>query len=397
MAATTTTVYSLPIDIIRYISRYDLISVNRLLNTSKQFSDVKRECYIWALNRNTSIHFLKDVEFRHKVCVGIANPKMQLSIKLSGGISDSVYQFVTKIDDVFLKNVASAIITEYHYTETITGLNNMDTFQFIDSGKLKLIDGIKNIKHVLVKYTQVTTVKNIDNVDFKNIKTLNVSFCKKLSDLSAIYGSQLQKIDISHCESVQNTDGLLNIPTVIMNYCNNLTDVSGLRNSRDIYLCNCKNLKNVSSLKKANLLKLSNNANLSDVSALGNIPYLVLSNCELIRDVSALGNHTLLDLSYCSGIMNVDSLKNVKKLDLKKTNIRDVNGLVNVQYLNIDNCKNITNIDNLTSLKKISMLDCDKIEDLSMFANSATKIIRYWIPTDYYDPNTSTITKLSLN
>ena len=98
--------------------------------------------------------------------------------------------------------------------------------------------------------------ESFNTLIFKNIHTLNLRICKKLTDVSA----------------------LGNVHTLNLSYCENITDVSALGNVHTLSLRGCENI--------------------SDVSALGNVHTLKLDHCDKITDVSALKNVHTLSLPY---------------------------------------------------------------------------------------------------
>jgi len=73
--------YILPVEIYRQIQSYT--NINALLNSSKQFKRDKYEVYYWKLNKEYSLKYYNDMDFRGTINNLVYKTKYQLSLDLS--------------------------------------------------------------------------------------------------------------------------------------------------------------------------------------------------------------------------------------------------------------------------------------------------------------------------
>jgi len=87
-----------------------------------------------------------------------------------------------------------------------------------------------------------------------------------------------------------------------LSYCRDLVDVSALGGVRMLFLDECIGITDVSALGNVKKLYLRWCTGITDVSALGRIKILILAKCTGITDVSMLGDVKHLYLYGCTGI-----------------------------------------------------------------------------------------------
>ena len=303
----------------------------------------------------------------------------------------------------------------YNNTEDCININSFISLEYCTA--ITDFGSLKGIMHIDLSGCEQIT--NADLVHFSDTKTLNLSGCHLISDVSML--SHLNGLNISKCPYIEDVSNLSKLHTLKLHCCR-ITDVSALGKLDNLDLSCCYNLTDVSALGNVINLDLSCCYNLTDVSALGNVIDLNLKSCDNITDVSALGKVIKLDLSNCDNITDVSDLINVENLNLSACgnitdipcfntiilnlsccSITDFSRLINVKelslrhcmqitnhhlqffvnkrFLDLTGCKNITNVDIL--LDNVKVLDlslCTGITDLSPFADDGIKTLnRYYI------------------
>ena len=149
------------------------------------------------------------------------------------------------------------------------------------------------------------------------LQTLNLSWCEQVSDLSVLAGlTALQTLDLSGCPQVSDLSalvGLTALQTLNLSWCEQVSDLSalaGLTALQTLNLVRCEQLSDVSALAGLTALQtldLVRCEQLSDVSALAGLTALQtldLSGCPQVSDLSALAGLTVLwelELRFMSG------------------------------------------------------------------------------------------------
>ena len=251
----------------------------------------------------------------------------------------------------------------YSNTEDCININSFINLKYCTA--ITDFSSLKGIMHVdLSGCKQIT---NADLVHFSDTKTLNLSGCRLISDVSML--SHLNGLDISKCRYIEDVRPLSKLHTLILHCCP-ITDVSALGYVDNLDLSWCYNLTDVSALGNVKNLNLSGCPNLTDVSALGNVIDLNLNSCDNITDVSALGKVRKLNLSSCDNITDVSALINVENLNLSACkNITDI-PCFNAKILDLSCCE-ITDFSKLINVKELSLCHCMQItdKDLQFFVN----------------------------
>ena len=251
----------------------------------------------------------------------------------------------------------------YDNTEDCININSFISLKYCTA--ITDFSSLKGIMHVDLSGCEQIT--NADLVHFSDTKTLNLSGCRLISDVSML--SHLNGLDISKCRYIEDLSSLSKLHTLKLHCCR-ITDVSALGKLNNLDLSCCYNLTDVSALGNVIKLNLSCCYNLTDVSALGNVKNLNLSSCDSLIDVSALGNVIKLNLSSCDNITDVSALINVENLNLSACgNITDI-PCFNAKILDLSCCK-ITDFSKLINVKELSLCHCMQItdKDLQFFVN----------------------------
>lgn len=263
----------------------------------------------------------------------------------------------------------------YNNTEDCININSFISLEYCTA--ITDFSSLKGIMHInLSGCAQIT---NADLIHLSDTKTLNLSDCHLITDVSML--SHLDGLDISKCPYIEDVSPLLKLHTLKLHCCR-ITDVSALGKLNNLDLSCCDYITDVSALGKVGKLDLSNCDNITDVSDLINVENLNLSACGNITDIPYF-NARILDLSCCR-ITDFSRLINVKELSLRHCMQITNNHLqffVNKRFLDLTGCKNITNVDIL--LDNVKVLDlswCIGITDVSPFADDGIITLnRYYI------------------
>ena len=122
--------------------------------------------------------------------------------------------------------------------------------------------------------------------------------------------------DVSRRESLRNNDlkYFRDLHTLNMGWCRGVSDVSALGALHTLNMYACDGVTNVSALGSLHTLNMWRCWRVTDVSALGGLHTLVVAECYKVTDVSALGGLHTLGMYGCTGITDVSALGGVIKL-----------------------------------------------------------------------------------
>ena len=219
------------------------------------------------------------------------NKKNSILFKIISTIQYSILEYftITDIKKLYILN-----------TEFTHSVKDIIKYKIIDINKLLLSSGIKYINREYIKTLFFSYKINFDRNFSKRF--YHNSFLQKI--LFSLIDDEFDKYTFSIDLSWSNIK--------------NLNPLSRLKNIDTLDLSWCKALSDLNALKNMNINKVELVAceNIIDVSPLLNVNNLILRFCDSIVDVSSLGNVTKLDLSYCTGIKDVSSLGNVSSLNL---------------------------------------------------------------------------------
>jgi len=185
-------------------------------------------------------------------------------------------------------------------TEFTPYIKDIIKYKIIEIDKLLVYNGIKYIDNEYIKSLFFSYKINFDRNFSKRF--YHNTFLQKI--LFSLIDDEFDKytfsLDLSwsNIKDLNPLSRLKNIDTLDLSWCKVLSDLNA-----------CKNIN-------INKVKLNGCKNIINISPLLNVNNLILCFCDSITDVSSLGNVTILDLSYCTGITDVNSLKNVSSLNL---------------------------------------------------------------------------------
>jgi len=220
---------------------------------------------------------------------------------------------MNKKNSILLKIVSTIYYPILKYF-TITDIKklylvNKEFIPYIkDIIKYKIIDIHKLLVHNDIKYIDNDAIKSL----FFSYK---INFNRDLS--KRFYNNNIfRKILLSLIDD--EFDKYIFSLNLSWSNIKDLKPLSRLKNIDTLDLSWCKALSDLNALKNMNINKVELIAceNIIDVSPLLNVNILILRFCDNISDVSSLGNVTILDLSYCTGIKDISSLKNISSLNL---------------------------------------------------------------------------------
>ena len=146
---------------------FDIISnytnLNIILNVSKQFKEYKKQYYIYNFNKEISLLYYNDINFKNKINSSVLYSNKQIKLNL--------YQ--------------CQIITDVSVLDNVHTLN---------------LYGCKNI---------------IDVSTLGNVNTLNLSYCNKITDISAL--GNVHTLNLS-CTNIIDVSALGNVYTLNLNH-----------------------------------------------------------------------------------------------------------------------------------------------------------------------------------
>ncbi|CBH14837.1 leucine-rich repeat protein (LRRP, pseudogene),putative [Trypanosoma brucei gambiense DAL972] len=234
---------------------------------------------------------------------------------------------------------------------------------------------------------KMTNMSHISSLEALN--ELNLSDCFEINaGWEAL--EKLQQLHVAILSNTHITDGDIshfskckNLVTLDLSFCDKLLDVTALSNIttlEDLNLSNCSKIrKGLSVLGELPRLRVLNVKGVlledSVIGSLGNgksFAKLSLENCKGFGDVKPLSNLVTLEelnLHYCdkvtSGMGTLGSLPQLRVLDLGRTQA-DNNSLENIctssiplVLLNLSHCKKITSISTIASLTALEELNID--------------------------------------
>ena len=229
---------------------------------------------------------------------------------------------------------------------------------------------------------------NISDVhELKNIRTLNLSGCKNITDVSML--GNVYDLDLSYT-NVFDVSMLGRVHKLDLSN-TKVKDVSMLGNVYDLNLYGCviaegldmlinvhklnlsyMNIDKIGMFKNIHDLNLTGHTYFEDLHTLKSVHTLTLKN-SIINDFNMLGDNYKLDLSG-SNVIDVSNLSNVHTLDLSSTQVKDVSMLGRVHTLNLryTPVKNVSNLGNVHTLD----LSSTRVEDVSMLGRVHTLILR---------------------
>jgi hypothetical protein len=218
----------------------------KLITSMKFFSEVKFRTRKIHLTEVEATEFLENPEYHQLILSKIANPVIQLCIKLTG----------------FPEEASSC-----------------DVLSSTPMQRLEIL---------LERPNQIYMMKV--QPEFADTAVWEC-FLKDKRDIS-----------ISNAIFATSFPHLLNTQSLNIHRNHRLADVGSLSHMKKVFLCNCGILSNVSCLKSVEHLQINACQSIVDVSALGNVHRLELIACSRITDVSALINSSYLILSGCAGL-----------------------------------------------------------------------------------------------
>jgi hypothetical protein len=332
----------IPIDVIHYIRQYiNYKEWHQFLHTSKCLDHLKRQTLYMSLTSNHSFLYMTDTAFREEVRALVANPFYQLKITISFTSSPLVY-------------------------DGLSNLHTLSFFVYLGSIDLSHLSSINYLQcrecHTLENATSVfRSSSNIHNVDFSYSRQINDSYFVSLLEEEKREAKEKEKVEwkravkslnLSNCFQIKDISAFQGLQKLVLQNCDLISDVSSLSETEYVDLTNCYRITNVSALSRCQTLVLDGCLGVKDVNMLGNVHHLSLKNCYGIYDVSGLGNKNYhVDLTNCRNIEDISSFKDVAKLV-------------------IDGCSKIKEVNHLRKVTSLSMKGCSLVEDINLLISS---------------------------
>ena len=179
-------------DLTGFIQKF--IDIKNLLDTSKKFNNIKKNIYLWKLNRMYSYKYYYDNIFRNKI-----------------------HDKITNIKQIYKLDFTNSDISD--------------------------VSIIKNT-HILILYG-CFNIKNVDALG--NVYELDLSYCENIVDVSKL--KNVHTLDLSECINVKDVSMLGNVYNLNLSCCYEITDVSMLGNVHTLNLFGCYSVLDKSMLK----------------------------------------------------------------------------------------------------------------------------------------------------
>jgi hypothetical protein len=216
---------------------------NNLLNVSIRFQTIKKANYYLKLNKEYSLKYHDNEDFKIWLNSLLNRSERQLSLNL----------------------------------ENCDGVHDISVLSNIHSLNLN-------------------SCRNLTNMSGPGkIHKLDLSNCNSVTDVGAL--GSVHSLDLSGCQGITDVSALGNVHALGLVGCNKITDISALINVHILDIRECQKIKNIS---------LFGNVEASGSEMFHNVYILDAEDSVGVRDVNALGNYVYkLDLSDCYGIDDV--------------------------------------------------------------------------------------------
>jgi hypothetical protein len=217
-------------DMFKFVSYTD---TNNLLNVSIRFQTIKKAKYYWKLNKEYSLKYHDDEDFKIRLNSLLTRSERQLSLNL----------------------------------ENCDGVHDISVLSNIHSLNL---NSCRNL-------TTMSAPGKIHKLDLSN--------CNSITDVSALSG--LHSLDLSGCQGITDVSALNNVHSLGLVGCNTVCDISALINVHILDIRECQKIRNISSVGNVFILDAEDSKDIKDVNVLGkNVYKLDVSDCYGIDDVS---------------------------------------------------------------------------------------------------------------
>jgi hypothetical protein len=223
-----------------------------------------------------------------------------------------------------------------------------------DEGVKCIIDVSHNITHLDMSYcTRLTNLSAISIATLHKLKTLDISFCKRITihGITEIIKSvdAISSLNIGGC-AFDNSDSSIAIDD----------DLEEISSAKNLTLLNITRFDNITDKGLISLIKNCNHLN-----------YLVLSWCNKITDIGiiAITNANLfeLDISYCNKITNLGFMSIAKCVNLQSLVVGCVDQISDEAMIYV--------IKHCTKLKSIDTHYNNRISDLCLQEMSTLKYL----------------------
>lgn len=270
-----------------------------LMNTSKQyFHDVKKKTIYFMLNKEYSLRYFEDLNFRSLLLNQVENGWKQIGLILWKPWDGNKELPLHHVRFVFQD---CPPLTDLDHIESIDGSCSLQTIPFLPKlKKLVIRQGIelKNVQHL------------------SHLSDISFSFCLLLTDIRA----------------------LKDVPNLSFEYCG-IQNISMLGNQRKLRIASSL-IMNVHSLSNVRYLSLHDCGNIVDVSSLKGIYHLKITHCKKIEDISGLGGHYLIMIETLS------------------PNLKGFHSLAGVPHINLVDCSLFMDSSFLRHCKSVVLHSC---------------------------------------
>ncbi|KAE8669354.1 hypothetical protein F3Y22_tig00112249pilonHSYRG00344 [Hibiscus syriacus] len=258
----------------------------------------------------------------------------------------------------------------------------------------------KNLVVLKLKFGYMEQLWNEDHQDLVNIRSIDLSYCKKLRTIPNLSGAiNLQILDCHECESLIELLCLGRLPSLErfdLYGCKNLRNIPNLLGAINLKSLDCSwyenlvelpYLSHLASLENLNLSHCKNLRKIPDLSGTINLKSLDCTWCESLVELPCLSHLTSLErinLRGCKNLRNIPNLLgaiNLKSLDCSRceslVELPCLSHLTSLESLNLYGCMNLRKISSLSGTTNLNSLDCswcESLVELPELPNSITKL-----------------------
>ena len=194
------------------------------------------------LNREDSLKYYFDDNFRSHILSTIINPYDQLSLDLSN-------------------------------RDCVTNVSNLNNLRYLNLSGCKYIIDFKPLTEI--HYLNLTSTNITDTKNLKFVNTLILDRCINICDVSELGG--VKNLSLEHCHNLSDVSALGDVETLSLLNCHGLYNVSSLTNNHKLILKRCHNVSDFTNIIENKVLHTLDISYciIKDINIFKNIPNLI--------------------------------------------------------------------------------------------------------------------------
>jgi hypothetical protein len=278
-----------------------------LMNTSKYFSDMKRETILLFLPNSSSVSFLTNSTYRAFIESKLANKSKQLYLLLKDVDFSNVTSnleipcsvFSLKLENCTIENLADfhdihlMRFTGCNFIKEISSDESTDTLIFIGCNVPNAsLKGFKNIKNKTVEISSlVSNFFPTDLFEMTGTLTIRLTVINDLNDIKG-KGNKELSLCIFNCP-LHTINGISNKETFVVGNCSLSDSISNLHNIGTVVLQNLTQLTELNTSSFSNIERLSVHG-CHRLSRLTLTMEIELEGTSNIESITIIGQFTVL-------------------------------------------------------------------------------------------------------